>query len=164
MHSRCARATLSIGGVLLFAVIVAGPVTSAQSSRAELQAALKQAKFAFVGTITETRASRRRSTWGDDIIVTTAIVRTDETLRGTPPSWTALELEGGTVNGVTMEASDTPLTRRGERAVFLVDQLPDGRFVAHGRRRGILKLRLDDRVVDSELTLNEMRRLALEAQ
>lgn len=163
MYSRCARATLSIGGALFFAV-TAGQATFAQSSRAELQAALKQAKFAIVGTITETRASRRRSGWGDDIIVTTAIVRADETLRGASPSWTPLELEGGTLNGVTMEASDTPLTQRGERAVFLVDQLPDGRFIAHGRRRGILKLRQDDRVADSDLTLNDVRRLALEAQ
>jgi hypothetical protein len=163
MHSRCARATLSIGGVLLFAIVTV-PGTLAQSPPAELTTALKRAKFAIVGTITETRASRRRSSWGDDIIVTTAIVRTDETLRGAPPSWTALELEGGTLNGVTMEASDTPLTARGERAVFLVDQLSDGRYIAHGRRAGILKLRPDDRVVDSALTLNDVRRLAQEAQ
>jgi hypothetical protein len=163
MHSRCARATLSIGGSLLFAVVTV-PLTLAQSQSDELKTGLRQAKFAIVGTITETRASRRRSSWGDDIIVTTAVVRTDETLRGAPPSWTALELEGGTHNGVTMEASDTPLTAQGERAVFLVDQLPDGRFIAHGRRAGILKLRPDDRVVNSALTLNDIRRLAREAQ
>ncbi len=163
MLSRSARAARTIGGGLL---ILAGTMAGAlaQSKAAEFNAALKQAKFALVGTITETRASKRRSSWGDDIIVTTAIVRTDETLRGVPPTWTALELEGGTLNGVTMEASDTPLTRQGERAVFLVDQLPDGRFIAHGRRLGILKLRTDDRVENSELTLNEVRALAREGR
>ncbi len=163
MLSRSARAARTIGGgLLILAASMAGAL--AQSKTAEFNAALKQAKFALVGTITETRASKRRSSWGDDIIVTTAIVRTDETLRGAPQTWTALELEGGTLNGVTMEASDTPLTRQGERAVFLVDQLPDGRFVAHGRRLGILKLRADDRVENSELTLNEVRLLAREAR
>jgi hypothetical protein len=161
MHSRCARAALSIVGALLIGMTIA-PRPRAQGASAELTKALKQAKFAIVGTITETRASRRRSSWGDDIIVTTAIVHTDETLRGAAPSWTPLELEGGTLNGVTMEASETPLTTRGERAVFLVDQLPDGRFVAHGRRAGILKLRADDRVEDSALTLSDVRRLAQE--
>jgi len=163
MDSRCARTVRSIGGVLLF-VVAAAQGTPAQPQTAALNAALKQAKFAIVGTITETRASRRRSSWGDDIIVTTAIVRTDERLRGVAPSWTALDLEGGTLNGVTMEASDTPLTRRGERAVFLMDQLADGRLIAHGRRTGILKLRPDDRVEDSTLTLDDVRRLALEAR
>jgi len=163
MLSRSARAARTIGGgLLILAASMAGAL--AQSKAAEFNAALKQAKFALVGTITETRASKRRSSWGDDIIVTTAIVRTDETLRGAPPTWTALELEGGTLNGVTMEASDTPLTRQGERAVFLVDQLPDGRFIAHGRRLGILKLRTDDRVENSELTLNEVRALAREGR
>jgi hypothetical protein len=157
MHSRSARAALSMWGGLLF---VAGVL--AQTKSGELDTALKQAKFAVVGTITETRASRRRSSWGDDIIVTTAIVRTDETLRGVAPSWTPLEIEGGTINGVTMEASETPLTRQGERAVFLIDQLPDGRFIAHGRRAGILKLKADDRVEHSSLTLSDVRLLARE--
>ena len=163
MLSRSARAARTIwGGLLILAATMT--VALAQSKTAEFNAALKQAKFALVGTITETHASKRRSSWGDDIIVTTAIIRTDETLRGAPPTWTALELEGGTLNGVTMEASETPLTRQGERAVFLVDQLPDGRFVAHGRRLGILKLRTDDRVENSELTLNEVRALAREGR
>ncbi len=163
MLSRSARAARTIGGGLLILAASMGGAL-AQSKTAEFNAALKQAKFALVGTITETRASKRRSSWGDDIIVTTAIIRTEEALRGAPSTWTALELEGGTLNGVTMEASDTPLMRQGERAVFLVDQLPDGRFIAHGRGLGILKLRIDDRVENSELTLNEVRALAREGR
>ncbi len=163
MHSRCARAALSIGAGLAFATAMhTGAMADGRAD--SLNTALRQAKFTVVGTVTETRPSRRRSSWGDVIIVTTAIVRTDEALRGSPPSWVPLEVEGGTIDGVTMEASHTPLTKRGDRAVFLVDQLSDGRFIAHGRGKGVLRLRADDRIADSELTLNDVRRLAREAQ
>jgi hypothetical protein len=163
MHSRCARAALSIGAGLAFVTAMHTPVAADPPTDA-LHTELQRAKFTVVGTVTETRPSRRRSSWGDVIIVTTAILHTDEALRGSPPSWVPLELEGGTIDGVTMEASHTPLLKRGDRAVFLVDQLSDGRFVAHGRGAGVLRLRSDDRIEDSALTLNDVRRLAGEGR
>ncbi len=162
MHPRCVQTALTIGGA--FAILMAAHTLAAEPTPAALKSALQEANFTLVATVTDTKPSRRRSAWGDEIIVTTAVLRTEETLKGAPPTWVPIELEGGTLDGVTMEASHTPLMRKGDRAVFLVDRLADGRYIAHHRGAGILKLRADDRLEDSALSLNEVRQLAREAQ
>lgn len=164
MRSKCVQTALSLATAAAIVFIATTPARTEPTTPTALKSAVQQAKFALVGTVTDTHASRRKSQWGDEIIVTRAVLRTDEVLKGGPPSWVPIDLEGGTVDGITMEVSHTPLVWRGERAVFLVDQLADGRFIAHDRGAGILKLRPDDRVADSALTLNEIRALAREAQ
>ena len=164
MRSKCVPPALSIAAVATVVATMTIPIGAEPRTAADVKAAVQKAKFTLVGTVTDTQASRRKSQWGDEIIVTRAVLRTDEALKGTPPSWVPIDLEGGTIDGITMEASHTPLMARGERAVFLVDQLADGRFIAHERGAGILKLRPDDRVQDSALTLNDIRALVREVQ
>jgi hypothetical protein len=158
MRSTCAFRVLTLS---ITAVVVS---TTAISALGDPPADALSAAFSIVGTVNETRPARRRSSFGDEIIVTTAIIRVGETLRGKGPAWLALEVEGGTINDITMEASDTPLLNRGDRAVFLIDRLPDGRFVPHRRGSGILRLQADDHIRDSTLTLADVRRLASEAR
>jgi hypothetical protein len=164
MRSKCVPPALSIAAAVATVFIMTIATRAEPTTPAALKWAVQKAKFTLVGTVTDTQASQRRSQWGDEIIVTRAVLRTDEVLKGAPPSWVPLDVDGGTIDGITMEASHTPLLRRGERAVFLVDQLADGRFIAHERGAGILKLRPDDHVADSALTLNDIRALAREAQ
>ena len=164
MRPKCVPPALSIATATAFVFIVTTPARTEPTTPAALKSAVQHAKFALVGTVTDTQASRRKSQWGDEIIVTRAVLRTDEALKGGPPSWVPIDVEGGTIDGITMEVSHTPLIQRGERAVFLVDQLADGRFIAHDHGAGILKLRPDDRVTDSALTLNEIRTLARESR
>ena len=163
MRSTCAFRVLTLS---ITAVVVSTTAISALGDPPAdaLSAGLRSAAFIIVGTVSETRPARRRSSFGDEIIVTTAIIRVGETLRGKGPAWLALEVEGGTINDITMEASDTPLLNRGDRAVFLIDRLPDGRFVPHRRGSGILRLQADDHIRDTTLTLADVRRLAAEAR
>ena len=164
MRSRCARSAFSICGAFLLATAMSIQLAAEPTTPADLKKALQAASFTLVGTVTDTKPSRRRSAWGDELIVTTAVLRTDEVLKGAPPTWVPIELEGGTIGDITMEASHTPLVHKGDRAVFLVDRLSDGRYTAHQRGAGILKLRADDRLEDSTLGLNEIRQLAREAR
>jgi hypothetical protein len=161
VYPRSARGVLSLGAGLLLAGSVQAAVAADPPTDA-LIAGLQRANVSIVGTVTETRPARRRNSFGDDLIVTTAIVYVNETLHGTGPAWLPIEIDGGTLNGVTMRASDLPLLNRGDRAVILADQLKDGRFVPHGRGQGVLPLQADDRLQDSTLTLDDVRRIARE--
>jgi hypothetical protein len=94
--------------------------------------------------------------FGDQLIVSHAVLEVLETLKGVPQAVTTITVEGGTVGDLTLRVSDMQELKDGERAVFFLD--PDGNDnVPHGRGRGILKLGDDDRVKGSTLTLEQVK-------
>jgi hypothetical protein len=101
--------------------------------------------------------------FGDQLILTRALVRVEETLKGPSEETVSVTVEGGTIGDLTLRVSDMPSLRRGERAVFFLRQNPDG-HVPEGRGHGVLKLDGGDRVTDSELTLEDVRRRARAVQ
>ena len=108
---------------------------------------------ARVSTVHSTFASNR---FGDQLIVSNAVLEVLETLKGAPQAVTTVTVEGGTVGDLTLRVSDMQELKDGERAVFFLD--PDGNGnVPHGRGRGILKLGDDDRVQGSTLTLEQVK-------
>jgi len=124
-----------------------------------IQERARGAARVVVATVTETSARRERNEFGDDLIITRAQLSVDEAVKG-PAGPATLALEGGTVDGITMRVSDLPSLQRGERAVFFLSPGRNGEFQPHLRGQGILKLDTNDRVLDSSLTLDEIRRLA----
>jgi hypothetical protein len=161
MRSTCAQGVFRIGLALVL-VTLTDAAAAAEPTAAALNNGIRRAAFTVVGTVADTRPSRRRSSFGDEVIVTTAIVQVTEQLRGGAPSWLPIEVEGGTIGDITMEVSDTPILHRGDRAIFLIDRLTDGRYVPHDRGRGIARLMSDDRINDSALTLGDVRRMIAE--
>ena len=106
-------------------------------------------------------ASWRENTFGDRLIVSRVLLNVEETLKGTPsnsPVW--MEMEGGTLDGMTLRVSDLPELQPGERAVFFLDQGENGISTPHLRGQGILKLDNDDVVRGSSLRLDAIRTLA----
>ena len=87
----------------------------------------------------------------------------EETLKGTPSDVRWLELEGGTLDGVTLHVSDMPSMQSGERAVFFLDGGPTA-HKPHLRGQGVLKLDGQNVVHGSSLRLDEVRRLANEVK
>jgi len=71
-----------------------------------------------------------------------------------------LDLEGGTLGGLTLRVSSLPELKPGERAVFFLDSLTTGSHVPHGRGLGILKLDGTNHVQGSSLSLEDIRRSA----
>jgi len=108
---------------------------------------------ARVSTVHSSFATNR---FGDQLIVSNAVLEVLETLKGNPQAVTTVTVEGGTVGDLTLRVSDMQELREGDRAVFFLDDDGIG-HVPHGRGRGILKLDDGDRVKDSNLTLQQVK-------
>ena len=108
---------------------------------------------ARVSTVHSTFASNR---FGDQLIVSNAVLEVLETLKGEPQAVTTVTVEGGTVGDLTLRVSDMQELKEGDRAVFFLDADGLGN-VPHGRGRGVLKLDDNDKVKGSTLTLNQVK-------
>jgi len=108
---------------------------------------------ARVSTVHSTFASNR---FGDQLIVSNAVLEVLETLKGESQAVTTVTVEGGTVGDLTLRVSDMQQLKEGDRAVFFLDA--DGiSNVPHGRGRGIMKLDETDQVKGSNLTLGQVK-------
>jgi hypothetical protein len=76
----------------------------------------------------------------------------------------SVDVEGGTVGDLTLEVSDMPSVRQGERAVFFLRRSAGGKHVPHLRGQGIIKLQSDDKVHGTSLTLDAIRSMVRGAQ
>lgn len=95
--------------------------------------------------------------FGDQLIVSSALLEIVETLKGSPAPTVRVDIEGGTVGDLTLQVSDLPMLRAGERGVFFLDAAADGTHTPHDRGRGILKLSPADRVEGTTVTLDAVR-------
>ena len=122
----------------------------------QVEGSMAGADAAVVGTAIRTDATWRTTPYGDRLIVSRVQIAVEETLKGPPLKQVVLEMDGGTLDGVTMATSAQSLVRIGDRGIFLLDP-PDGtgRRTSY-RRRGVLLLDRD-RVRGSRLTLADVR-------
>ena len=131
------------------------------SERAELAIRLRGAQRVVVGTVLDVRSEWRENKWGDRLIVSRARVRPAETLKGTPATEDlAVDVEGGTLGGLTLEVSHAPTLARGDRAVFLLNAGTQGGFVPAGGQEAVLKLTPRDTVAGTALRLADVRAAA----
>ena len=91
-------------------------------------------------------------------------VAVDETLKGGSEASVDIEVEGGTLGGLTLNVSDQQTFAPGERAVFYLARSRRGAMVPHLRGQGALKLDRTSRVPNSSLTLDEIRRTVAAAR
>jgi hypothetical protein len=150
---------------LVLAGAVGGNVGAAALSPgqpATIQERARGAAKVVVATVVETSARYERNEFGDELIVTQAELAVEEAIKGSSEPVT-MEIEGGTVDGITMRASDLPAIAKGERAVFFLTRGKGGRMAPHLRGQGILKLDSADRIRGSSLTLQDIRQMAREA-
>ena len=117
------------------------------------------AQRVVVARVTSTTPEWRTNAFGDRLIVTEVSLDVEETLKGTPASLLFLDLEGGTLDGVTLRVSSLPQLNPGERAVFFLDGTPSVSHVPHLKGQGILKLDANNQVRGSSLRLDDVRRL-----
>jgi hypothetical protein len=158
---RCVR-QLSAAGLIIAATMATTAVTSAQQP-SSIQDRARGAARVVVASVVETTSRYERNEFGDQLIITDARLVVEEALKGTDDA-IVLELEGGTVDGITMRVSDLPPISKGERAVFFLKSGRNGVYEPHLRGQGILKLDERDYVRGTSLSLSEVRRLAKEAR
>jgi hypothetical protein len=123
--------------------------------------AIQQSERVVVANVVAVQPYWRTNKWGDRLIVSRTWVRPSETLKGAHTSGDVpVDIEGGTIQNLTLHVSDLPVVAKGERAVFLLRREPDGRFTPSGRGAGVLKLTANDQVVGTTLRLEDVRRAA----
>src|SRR5687768_14090307 len=131
---------------------------SAQEVAVPLAERARSSERVLVGRVATVNPVWRTNDFGDRLIVSIARVAVDETLKGTAQSTVEVEIEGGTLDGVTLHVSDLDPVAAGDRAVFYLKPTSRGRFVPHLRGQGVLKLDRSDRVRGSTLRLSDIRR------
>jgi len=135
---------------------------SASTVRAEvgpptdLAAHSRGAGKVVVARISLVHSSFATNRFGDQLIVSNAVLEVLETLKGAPQAVTTVTVEGGTVGDITLRVSDMQELSEGDRAVFFLDADGNGN-VPHGRGRGVLKLDDNDKVQGSNLTLEQVK-------
>jgi hypothetical protein len=111
-----------------------------------------------VATATSVTPRWRTNEHGDQLIVSLVGLQVDETLKGDARNFVWMDLEGGTLNGVTLHVSSLPELKPGERAVFFLDETSDGSHVPHLKGKGILKLDDQNHAPSENLQLDDIRR------
>lgn len=96
--------------------------------------------------------------YGDRLIVSIVRVTIEETLKGPAATTIDVEIEGGTIDGLTLHVSDQAPFSPGERGVLYLRATPRGTFVPHLRGQSLLKVDASNRVEGSSLTVADIRR------
>jgi hypothetical protein len=118
----------------------------------------KGAHSVVVATVIEATPTFERNSFGDQLIVTHAFLRVEESLKGQSANVIPLDVEGGTIGDLTLHVSDVEPIRKGERAVFFIQRTPSGANVPHLRGNGVLKLDATNHVRGSNATLDDVKR------
>lgn len=79
-----------------------------------------EAEFIFDGTVTEAR-SQWTGEGAERHIVTHVTFKIEEAIKGAPGQSYTIQILGGTVDGETMEVSDTPRFKVGDRDILFVE-------------------------------------------
>ena len=148
MKKLCVALAL-VGSVMPAAADVGPPVDVASRARG--------AGKVVVARIVDVRAQFETNQFGDQLIVSHAVLEVLETLKGAPQAVENVAVEGGTVGDLTLKVSDLPSLAEGERGVFFLDATSNGGNRPHDRGRGIMKLDEADQVAGSSLSLDDVR-------
>jgi hypothetical protein len=151
-----------IVAMALAAVFAAVPAEG-QTRIASLEERFAGSEQVVVAEARNVEASWRQNAHGDRIIVSRILLQVSESLKGAGARQMWLEVEGGTVDGITLEVSSLPLIRQGDRAVFFLNPVREvHRPFLKGQ--GILPLDENDMVEGSSLHLSTIRRMSVRVQ
>ncbi len=145
--------------VLLCALAFSSSVTL-QGQRLDVPLAerARGAEQVVVGRVASVTAVWRENDFGDRLITSVLRVAVDETLKGATQQVVDVEIEGGTIGGITLRVSDLDTFAPGDRAVFYLKQNRRGAFVPHLRDHGVQKIDRAGRVRGTSVTLEQVRR------
>lgn len=134
---------------------------------AEPPAALAQrfagAQRAVIGKVAAVEPRWERNEWGDTLIVSRLAVDVEESLKGISPRRVVVDVEGGTIDGLTLHVSHQVELRAGDRAVLIINEVRPGVHRPHRKGQGLLKVLAGDRLEDSAATLSDLRAAARSA-
>jgi hypothetical protein len=124
---------------------------------------VKGAAKVVTATVTSVQSEFGTNHYGDRLILSHVTFNVEETMKGAHERAVTVTLEGGTVGDLTLEVSDVPLMKKGERAVLFLASSPARGTISYRRGAGILKLE-HDRVAGTDLTVHDIRAAVKAAQ
>jgi len=145
-------------------------VAGASQGRAvPLEERAQGASQIVVATVTSVTPRWDVNAYGDRLIISRLSLRVDETLKGVAAAAVSMDLEGGTLDGLTLRVSALPALELGERAVFFLNARTGGLnagtgvYQPHLAGQGILELDDAESVRGSNLTLATVRAIVRRA-
>ena len=152
------RSTLALN---IFAVTLwAMPAFAASGRQVDIGERIKGAERVVVAKAIKVTPEWRTNEHGDKLIISQVTLEVEETFKGAPTNQMSLDIEGGTLDGVTLMVSSQQPVNAGDRAVFMLDMKPSGGHVPHLKGQGVLKLDSNNNIQGSDLRLDDIRRLA----
>jgi hypothetical protein len=146
--------------VALLLVCAASVTMSASSGRpVDIGTHARGAKRIVVATVTDVQPRFEVNEHGDRLIVSQVWLDVSETLKGPFTSSISVDVEGGTVGDLTLDVSDMPTMKRGQRGVFFLDMTPAGGHKPYHRGHGIMLLDLTNHIENSPLSLADLKAL-----
>lgn len=145
----------------IFAITLATvPVFAAGGRPVDVSERIKGAERVVVARASKVTPQWRTNDYGDKLIISQVTLDVEETLKGAPTNQMSLDVEGGTLDGLTLTVSSQQPVKAGDRAVFMLDMKPSGGHVPHLKGQGILKLDANNNIEGSDLRLDDIRHLA----
>ena len=148
--------------MLVGLVAWAAPVLADVGPPVDVATRARGAGKVVVARIVDVRAQFETNRFGDQLIVSHAVLEVLETLKGAPEATLQVAVEGGTVGDLTLKVSDLPSITEGERAIFFLEA-SGNRHTPYGRGRGIMKLTGGDQVDGTTMSLDDVRQQVLGA-
>ena len=143
---------------LAIAMVTSSVAVHADTARATLDERIRGAESVVVASVRRVDSEWRQNSFGDRLIVSRIELAVDEMIKGTPPRTLLMEMEGGSLDGVTLRVSTLPLIQEpGERAVFFLNPSARGVYAPYLNGQGILFLGAEDVIKGSALRLDDIR-------
>jgi hypothetical protein len=144
--------------------VTSGAIAASAGQIASVDERVRAAERVVVATARSVTPEWRENAQGDRIIVSRIQLDVNETLKGAVDAHVWVEVDGGSLDGLTLQVSGLPLIQPGERAVFFLDSTPRGVHTPHLRGQGILMLDDQNLVRGTRLRLDEIRSRARRAR
>jgi hypothetical protein len=122
-----------------------------------VEARAKGSQVVVIAAVAEVRSRFGANAFGDQVILSDLQLNVAESLKGQASPTITVTVEGGKVGELALRVSDIPVMETGERAVFFLDRAPNGHLL-HERGLGVLKIDNSNRVRNTNLTVDDVRR------
>jgi len=122
-----------------------------------LDGRIRGAERILVATVQRVTPAWHTNPYGDRLIVSRIELSVAETLKGESGATAWMEMEGGSLDGLTLRVSSLPALQVGERAVFFLESRARGMYAPFMRGEGILTLDESDGVRGGTLRLDDIR-------
>ena len=129
-----------------------------EAGGASIEERIAGAEAVVVATARSVQARWHENEHGDRIIVSRVMLEVEENLKGAAAQMLSMDVDGGTLDDLTLQVSGLHVLEPGERAVLFLNPSAEANVhTPHMRGQGILPLDDQNAVKDMAVGLNDIR-------